>query len=73
MDDTGKELFRDRRWHDVPAYEVTGHFEQTPEECEAARRKLDELIAHCAKQPIYPELHPNPKVATAEAAGVHNG
>lgn len=33
-----------KRWTEIPAYEVTGHFTMTPEEEAAAHEKLMKLI-----------------------------
>lgn len=42
------------RWNEIPAAEVTGHFEMTPEEEAAAHEELMRLIARseeiCAKK-----------------------
>lgn len=36
--------YSSKRWHEIPAFTVVGHFEQTPEEEAAAHEKLMMLI-----------------------------
>ncbi len=54
MDDKDYVPYSSRRWHEIPAVEVTGHFEPTPEEKEKWHEELMQLIERseeiCAKK-----------------------